>query len=219
MYRHNSTHEGWPVLKNERGIYCHRYRLASRWLLSASKPGSNQRSASIAAPEGPLPLGAHTWQCSADRREWEDHTLTVTLLATEADAVAAEQQLQAAFEAEQVAKAAAARAQLDGVRSVIVSGCPRAECNGTFERLMDVGGWPRFRNDQGQLLFYHTRGQNWAIHSVFTEEFLVVATAIRALDGLLPTETAPSQTGWVFRVGSGASSEVAADMRATLGEA
>ena len=84
---------------------------------------------------------------------------------------------------------------------------------------MDVGGWPRFRNDQGQLLFYHTRGQNWAIHSVFTEEFLVVATAIRALDGLLPTETAPSHTGWVFRVGSGASSEVAADMRATLGEA
>ena len=33
LYTHDSTHEGWPVLKNASGMYCYRYTPADRWLL------------------------------------------------------------------------------------------------------------------------------------------------------------------------------------------
>ena len=35
LYTHDSTHEGWPVLRNARGkIYCYRYRPYNQWYLS-----------------------------------------------------------------------------------------------------------------------------------------------------------------------------------------
>ena len=213
LYTHDSTHEGWPVLKNASGRYCYRYTPGDRWhLASEHRPDSDLRNASIVAEEGPLPIGAHAWQVVVDN-DWEDRTLAVTLLPTEAEVLVAERRFKAALEAEQVPKAAAARAQLTGVRSVTVYECPHAECNGTFERLTDVDGWPRFRNGQGQLLFYHAKGQQWVIHSVFTEEFGVVAASIDARDGLLPTG---EEARWLCRGESGGSYE---KMRAALGEA
>eukprot|EP01045_Picozoa_sp_COSAG04_P055342 COSAG04_NODE_25233_length_310_cov_0.981043_1_plen_69_part_10 len=67
-----------------------------------------------------MPVGAHAWWCwvnlaegeSEAEYEWIEHTLTTTLLPTKADVVAAEQRIQAAFEAAQAPKAAAATEQL-----------------------------------------------------------------------------------------------------------
>ena len=39
------------------------------------------------AKEGPLPVGAHTWDVSGED-DWEDRMLTVTLLPTEAAVLA-----------------------------------------------------------------------------------------------------------------------------------
>ena len=217
LYTHDSTHEGWPVLKNASGMYCYRYTPLDQWFLrSKFTPDEGSCHTKIVAREGPLPVGAHTWRRWVGGDDgWQDRTLTVTLLPTEAEALAAEQRMQAALEAEQAAIAAAARAQLEGVRSVTVSGCPHAECNGSFERLAEADGWPRFRNGQGQLLFYHATGEQWVIHSVFTEEFDVVAAGIGAADGLLPTG---ERAGWMCQGGDG-KYNTAAQMRAALGEA
>ena len=70
-------HEGWPVLKNANGRYCYRYTSGDAWYLSVEfQPDEDICSAGIVA-EGPLPVGAHTWQCWVDK--WDDRTLTVTL--------------------------------------------------------------------------------------------------------------------------------------------
>ena len=88
LYTHDSTHEGWPVLKNAKGVYCYRYTPTdplcnSRWYLSTKfTPGESNCFASIVAPEGPLPVGAHTWQLgptTLGTAGWEGRTLTVAL--------------------------------------------------------------------------------------------------------------------------------------------
>ena len=83
LYTHDSTHKGWPVLKNADGMYCYRHTPADQWFLSNEfTPDKPKCAASIAAKEGPLPVGAHTWKCYVNTDgewKWEDHTLTVTL--------------------------------------------------------------------------------------------------------------------------------------------
>ena len=79
LYTHDSTHEGWPVLKNANGSYCYRYTPKDAWLLSnVLTPDKANCNAAIVAKEGPLPVGAHTWQVWGDK-EWQERTLTVTL--------------------------------------------------------------------------------------------------------------------------------------------
>ena len=80
LYTHDSTHEGWPVLKNAKGRYCYRYKATDSWRLSdKARHDEDASMAKIVAKEGPLPVGAHTWQV-ASRGEWVDGTLTVGLL-------------------------------------------------------------------------------------------------------------------------------------------
>ena len=75
VYAHDSTHEGWPVLKNANGSYCYRHTPDDQWMLTDDKA---MCSAFIEAKEGPLPVGANTWQVLSG--EWGDGTLTVGLL-------------------------------------------------------------------------------------------------------------------------------------------
>eukprot|EP01045_Picozoa_sp_COSAG04_P011042 COSAG04_NODE_697_length_11055_cov_5.640471_10_plen_253_part_00 len=77
VYTHDSTHEGWPVLKNAKGIYCYRRTPTDSWLLSDT-PHGDLCGGSIVAKEGPLPVGAHTWLVWSDK--FMDGTLTVGLL-------------------------------------------------------------------------------------------------------------------------------------------
>ena len=80
VYRHDSTHEGWPVLKNARGKYCYRARPWDKWLLwTEFTPDESTCNAYIVAREGLLPVGAHTWRCWVDGK-FVDGTLTVALL-------------------------------------------------------------------------------------------------------------------------------------------
>ena len=82
MYTHDSTHEGWPVLKNAKGMYCYRYAPRDQWLLRPEfKPDDGGSSGNIVAKEGPLPVGAHTWWVPDDSgTKLVDGTLTVGLL-------------------------------------------------------------------------------------------------------------------------------------------
>mgnify|MGYP002880873983 CR=1 FL=1 len=80
MYTHDSTHEGWPVLKNASGSYCYRYAPHDQWRLSdKARHDEDSANANIVAKEGPLPVGAHTWQVAVDGK-WERHTLTAALV-------------------------------------------------------------------------------------------------------------------------------------------
>ena len=80
LYTHDSTHEGWPVLKNASGMYCYRHTPKDQWFLSTEfTPDKDVANAYIVAKEGPLPVGAHTWQVYGNDG-WEDGTLTVGLL-------------------------------------------------------------------------------------------------------------------------------------------
>ena len=70
------------MLKNARGKYCYRYKAKDKWFLSSTfTPDKAGCWASILAKEGPLPVGAHTWQVwMAVDGKWESHTLTAALL-------------------------------------------------------------------------------------------------------------------------------------------
>ena len=90
LYTHDSTHEGWPVLKNAKGRYCYRHAPRDEWLLTSGSrlrilrqkfdPGSVTCAACIVAKEGPLPVGARAWKVAVDGK-LVDGTLTVGLLA------------------------------------------------------------------------------------------------------------------------------------------
>ena len=80
VYTHDSTHEGWPVLKNASGKYCYRYKPKDQWFLrNKFKPDDSATNSKIVAKEGPLPVGAQTWQWG-DGKKFHDRTLTVGLL-------------------------------------------------------------------------------------------------------------------------------------------
>ena len=95
VYRVESEHEGWPVLKNdkgEHGAYFYRaeggfWRLKYGLNVEDGVPdfrADGPHNASIYAPEGRFPVGEHTWECwvffGLERDfEWHPLTLTVTL--------------------------------------------------------------------------------------------------------------------------------------------
>ena len=85
LYTHDSTHEGWPVLKNANGRsrYCYRYNPTDHWYLHKQfTPDKSGNYGNIEAKEGPLPVGAHTWQVGDGKGGWVagGRTLTVGLL-------------------------------------------------------------------------------------------------------------------------------------------
>lgn len=97
VYKHQSSMDGsinetdssTPlVLRSVSGAYC--YRLAHVWFLITKRADlvdplqrkDNVVCANIDAPEGPLPVGEHSWRCQLGGRAdmWTQHTLTVSLL-------------------------------------------------------------------------------------------------------------------------------------------
>ena len=86
-YTRDSTHDGWPVLKNAKGIYCYRYTAkddrytptVSWYLNNKFTPNDSACIAHILAKEDQLPVGAHTWQIVVDGA-FVDGTLTLKLL-------------------------------------------------------------------------------------------------------------------------------------------
>ena len=79
-YRKVSEHKGWPVLRNGAGRFCYRYEPDDRWFLSnVNTPDDSACTSNIASSEGPLPIGAQTWQCWDDGK-WVGRSLSVTVL-------------------------------------------------------------------------------------------------------------------------------------------
>ena len=79
VYTHDSTHEGWPVLKNANGMYCYHFRQTGQWILTNDKTHFVTGKGWVritAREEGLLPDGAHTWQWWDDGK-FVDVTLTV----------------------------------------------------------------------------------------------------------------------------------------------
>ena len=69
------------MFKNAVGMYCYRYAPKEQWVLNHDfTPDTDQAFAFVAAPEGPLPIGAKSWGCAVGGR-WEDRTLTVSPIA------------------------------------------------------------------------------------------------------------------------------------------
>ena len=79
-YRKVSEHKGWPVLRNGAGMFCYRYEPDDQWFLwNEHTPDSGTANSWIASAEGPLPIGAQTWQCYIDKK-WLKSSLSVTVL-------------------------------------------------------------------------------------------------------------------------------------------
>ena len=79
-YRKVSEHKGWPVLRNGAGMFCYRSEPLDRWFLNTENaPDSGNAISHIASAEGPLPIGAQTWQCYVGGK-WVDGSLSVTVL-------------------------------------------------------------------------------------------------------------------------------------------
>ena len=75
-----SEHKGWPVLRNGAGMFCYYYERTDRWYLNDEHtPDIDLSNSFIDAAEGPLPIGAQTWQCYVDG-EFVDRSLSVTVL-------------------------------------------------------------------------------------------------------------------------------------------
>ena len=106
VYRLESEHEGWPVLRNGRGRFCYRYTRESQWRLSSRhRPTEDRSNSNIDAPDGRLPTGQHLWRCCVDK-VFSSRTLTVTLLPTAAEVAAAEGRIRQAQRALDATKAA-----------------------------------------------------------------------------------------------------------------
>ena len=83
-YRKVSEHKGWPVLRNGAGKFCYRREPTDSWYLSDKhRPDESACNSSIVSAEGPLPIGAQTWQCYVHMKcatDWVDRSLSVTVL-------------------------------------------------------------------------------------------------------------------------------------------
>ena len=105
VYTLESEHAGWPVLKNEHGIFLFLFPWGTVdwWMLTDDK-GDLDTGDNIACLKdtstGDLPVGSHAWDCKAAREDEDEdeddeaedddddsmdrvaHTLTVALLLT-----------------------------------------------------------------------------------------------------------------------------------------
>ena len=78
IFKVDSEHaDGRLVLKNDKGGHCHRYAPHGRWNLTCSHDTVHRRTMSIAAPEGPLPVGLHRWGWCIKGGRWQEQKLMV----------------------------------------------------------------------------------------------------------------------------------------------
>lgn len=183
-------HEGWPRFRNERGMQLFRQVQVEEWYIGPDfTPNTRAHSIpKVHTMDGTIPFlsgkttgkpGEHGVWFYYENKKFTKYKVTLTVLSD--DEVAAEQEKVA------VAKEAAlivAHEQLMSVGAVVVTGCLKRICDGTYSKLSDelvrttTPSWlrpqnrpaaqrkmtfPKFRNAEGMYLFhYHPEG---AVHS------------------------------------------------------
>ena len=198
---YSREHEGWPVFKSDKDIYCFRYKPEDSWRFSHQfDPDTGKCCATIVAKEGPLPVGVRTWHCAAGNDGWENGTLTTTLLSTEAEVLAAERRTKAAWEAAQAANAVLATEQVEQA-SLSIEGHPNSHYDGVYTLDSSHKGWPVLKNARGMFCYRHRPTGSWRLFHRFHHEYIGPspgpgrhftehvannAAHIHALDGLLP---------------------------------
>ena len=185
VYRVDSEDSGYPLLKNQAGMYC--YRKDNDWNLS-DEPHDESCGASIAAADGPVPVGAHAWRSYADVSDpWSDFTFTVTLLLTEPELLAAEKLEKEATEAAAAAKSAKAREDLEHAVAVLIERQPLPEFNGVYRKGAEHKGWPVLRNGSGMYCYRYEPNNEWRLSDAHRPDELGRNAEISAPDGPLPT--------------------------------
>ena len=178
--------DGWPQYALELAdgdrLYLFRHAASGRWVFSFTAEDDDlEGPAAILAPEGPVPLGEHTW-----RRRGEDVRLTVTALATEAEAAEFIEQQRAEAEAVEQAACAAAREQLANVVAVTIEGMPTAAYNSVYLPAGEHDGWLCFESTEGKHLFRCVRDSEWYLLDKFDPNSESPAAYVEAEDGVLP---------------------------------
>jgi hypothetical protein len=177
VYRAVSERNGFPVLRNTRGMHCLRSETTHAWFLSDQlDPATDEMTAMLAmsADEGPIPTDDFShetgWLCVDTRdQSWTGRSFRFDLLMTEADVAAALARLQEAKEEKVKAELAALESCL------VVAGCPPAlaQCNGHYVPCEDpvplCGGWAHYRNSaSGCRLYFYEKLGRWFINAAFT---------------------------------------------------
>ena len=191
-YKPEEPFNGWPHFQQKSSANRHLFRhvQSGRWVFSyTTEPEDLAKPATITAPDGPVPVGEHTWH-----RNGEDVKITVTTLATQAtfdEHIAA---------AEKVRRAAL-QEQLTSVAKVSISGVPHSPCNAIYLLKGERDGWMYFETDSGLKLFRHIDVRNVPYQFLFSCDRFSHFTLLRArrsekgvadLEGLLPREQSKS---------------------------
>ena len=115
----------------------------------------------VDSKDGKIPIGAQLWHCRINK-QWVDRTLTMTSLASEAEANAAKVAFVEEIEAALKLDATAAHAEAAASGGFMLEGHPWATANGVYQHVGTHGAWPYFVNQAGLALRHYMAGSSRA---------------------------------------------------------
>lgn len=181
VYRSVAEHNGFPVLRNSRGMHCLRSETTHSWFLSDHlDPNADFMTAMfpMSEHEGPIPtddLSHETcWLCVDVRDDsWISRAFRFHVLVTEADVAAALARLPQ-YKEEEDPIGLESSGLLSG-SCLLISGCPQplAHCNGQYSPCKQpplCGGWIHYQNSAGCRLYFCEMLGRWFVNARFTPE-------------------------------------------------
>ena len=165
---------GWPCLSMcawscdglpERRGELYRSLKYGRWNIGSQEGvryrGKDTCVAYVDSKDGKIPIGAQLWQCRINK-QWVDRTLTMTSLASEAEANAAKVAFVEEIRAALKLDATAAHAEAAASGGFMLEGHPWATANGVYQHVGTHGAWPYFVNQAGLALRHYMAGSSRA---------------------------------------------------------
>ena len=165
---------GWPCLSMcawscdglpERRGELYRSLKYGRWNIGREEGvryrGKDTCVAYVDSKDGKIPIGAQLWQCRINK-QWVDRTLTMTSLASEAEANAAKVAFVEEIRAALKLDATAAHAEAAASGGFMLEGHPWATANGVYQHVGTHGAWPYFVNQAGLALRHYMAGSSRA---------------------------------------------------------
>jgi hypothetical protein len=168
VYRVTAEHDGWPVMKNAKGLFCYYYAEKNWWFLwKAFTPEKTTCKAYIAAAaDGTMPMGGNDWRYVDETLTWGPKRITTSLVGAP------------------VAQLAVAQFAGSGLK---VEGHPLAYYNGVYRVTAEHDGWPVMKNANGRFCYYYAEKNLWFLRTEFTPEKTTCKAYIAAAaDGTMP---------------------------------